>query len=211
MMEIRQKRKVGLALCMVMLLTACGQHGGNVEPQGEITVIENLSESSEDSNDEIIVLPEQETAVVGGEADSGNAIAEADTKMRGCSDEIYQEIREYDFSVQEYPIDTTRYTADVEKEFLKAFHDVLTNRVPIEYWDSGEAYFYRDHLGRYFSYLSDKGFVELEEVFGDTADYTEESADEEEMLQVYQDDNRDCRKRRCLWQKGYGRLFCWCA
>lgn len=161
MVEIRQKQKVGLALCMVMLLTACGQQGGNMEPQGEITVMEDLSESSEDSDDEIIVLPEQETAVVGGEADSGNAIAEADTEIWGCADEIYQEILEYDFSVQEYPIDTTRYTADVEKEFLKAFHDVLTNRVPMEYRDSGEAYFYRDHLGRYFSYLSDKGFVEL--------------------------------------------------
>lgn len=74
---------------------------------------------------------------------------------------LYQQILEYDFSVQEYPIDMTLYTDEVEKEYLTAFYDVLVNRNSLEYWGDGEPFFFRDYMGRLFSYLSDKGFAEV--------------------------------------------------
>lgn len=75
--------------------------------------------------------------------------------------DLYQQILEYDFSVQEYPIDMTLYTDEVEKEYLTAFYDVLVNRNSLEYWGDGEPFFFRDYMGRLFSYLSDKGFAEV--------------------------------------------------
>lgn len=77
------------------------------------------------------------------------------------SADLCREILKYDFSVQEYPIDTTRFTGDVEKEFLQAFYNVLTNRVPLRYWDSGDPCFFRDILfGSGKNSFSDSGFAE---------------------------------------------------
>lgn len=60
--------------------------------------------------------------------------------------------------MQEYSIDATRYTGDVEMEFLEAFCEVLKNRVPLWYQDS-VARFFRDDLRGVF-YLSDSEFIE---------------------------------------------------
>ncbi len=54
---------------------------------------------------------------------------------------MYEAIKDFDFSVQEYPINTILYTTEVEQEFKKAFYEAISNRVPIEYTEDGAIYF----------------------------------------------------------------------
>lgn len=132
--------KTVLRCFVMMLMVSCGQ---------------------DSVKDQINLIDETETELEG--TDEVEEPKDTDSEIKGGElfDDIYQKILEYDFSVQEYPIDTTRYAGVVEQEFLKAFYDVLLNCVPLDYGDSGEKYFFRDQLGGLFSYLSDEGFVEL--------------------------------------------------
>lgn len=85
--------------------------------------------------------------------------ADGEMESERISDDICQKIQQYDFTVQEYPIDTTLYTAAVEEDFLKSFYEVLTNQVPLWYFN-GQAIFFRDEL-RGASNLSDREFVDF--------------------------------------------------
>ena len=89
MRKNRAKKSIGycmrFSLCLVILTTACGQQGGNAEPGGEITVTENPSDLGGDSDEERLVLPEQELADVGAETDSGTEnVEEADEDSEGA-------------------------------------------------------------------------------------------------------------------------------
>lgn len=55
-------------------------------------------------------------------------------------------IQDFDFFVQEYPIDMALYTAEVEQEFKNAFWEAIFNQVPMVYRSDGAVYF-RDWLG----------------------------------------------------------------
>lgn len=61
---------------------------------------------------------------------------------------VGEAIQDFDFSVQEYPIDTALYTAEVEQEFKNAFWEAISNQVPMVYRSDGAVYFRdRDWLG----------------------------------------------------------------
>lgn len=67
-------------------------------------------------------------------------------------------VQSYDFSVQEYPIDSALYTAEVEREYKTLFYEAVSNQVPMEYADDGAVYF-RDYFRGVGSY-SDSEFLE---------------------------------------------------
>lgn len=132
--------KTVLRCFVMMLMVSCGQ---------------------DSVKDQINLIDETETELEG--TDEVEEPKDTDSEIKGGElfDDIYQKILEYDFSVQEYPIDTTRYAGVVEQEFLKAFYDVLTNWVPLQYWDNQNPCFFKDSLlGRGKNFLSDRGFTE---------------------------------------------------
>lgn len=55
--------------------------------------------------------------------------------------DVCELIRDYDFSVQEYPIDAVLYTDAVEEEYKNAFYEAISNQVPMEYAEDGAVYF----------------------------------------------------------------------
>lgn len=106
----------------VMLLVSCGH------------AIEDNQTSPMDKTE----TEQEETGEVEKEPEDTGSNMEGEERSLG---DLYQQILEYDFSVQEYPIDTTLYTDEVEKEYLKAFYDVLVNRTSLEYWGDGKPFF----------------------------------------------------------------------
>ncbi len=74
---------------------------------------------------------------------------------------IYEYVKNFDFTVREYPINPDFYGSRLEQEYKEAFYDVIANRVPVRYEDDGAVYF-RDML-RGVSGMSDGEFVEYVE------------------------------------------------
>lgn len=72
--------------------------------------------------------------------------------------DVCEVIQGFDFSVQEYSIDSALYGGEVEREFKNAFYEAVSNQVPMEYTDNGAVYF-RDYLRGVGSY-SDSEFLE---------------------------------------------------
>ena len=54
---------------------------------------------------------------------------------------VYEKIESLDFSVQEYSIDTKVYDTETDREYKKAFLQVLLNQAPIQDEEKGEYYF----------------------------------------------------------------------
>ena len=48
---------------------------------------------------------------------------------------IYEKVKEIDFSVREYPIETSVYNEELDKEYKEAFYQVISNQVPLSYDD----------------------------------------------------------------------------
>lgn len=71
---------------------------------------------------------------------------------------IYEYVKNFDFTVREYPINPDFYGSGLEQEYREAFYDVIANRVPMQYEDDG-AFFFRDML-RGVSAMTDREFVE---------------------------------------------------
>lgn len=71
--------------------------------------------------------------------------------------DVCETVKNFDFSVQEYPIDTILYTAEVEQEFKNAFYEAISNRVPMEYTEDGAIYFREWFRG--VAYESDSEFL----------------------------------------------------
>lgn len=112
----------GFALCLMIITTACGQQKEDVGPGGERTEIEDLSETRGDSDDEMIALPEQETAVIGAETDNGSENAEAENPDED-SEEADQETGGECFPYDYYEANEPWVIAEVEegKEFIGSF------------------------------------------------------------------------------------------
>ncbi|MBD5530637.1 MAG: hypothetical protein HDQ98_00330 [Lachnospiraceae bacterium] len=135
MVEIR--RKVGLALCCMIVITACGQQKEGVSSWGERTETEDLSESRVDSDDEISALPGQEPSAVGGETDNGNESVEAG-KLDEDSEEADQATGGECFPYDYYEANEPWVIAEVEegKEFIGSFLPptesdwILTRKLP---------------------------------------------------------------------------------
>lgn len=124
----RVKKNIGVgvefALCIVILTTACGQQGGNAEPEGEITVTENPSDLGGDFNEERLILPEQELASVGAETDNGTENVEEpdeDSEEAGAFAE-----GEGCFPYDYYDVDAPWIKAQVE-----AGEEIILSRLPI--------------------------------------------------------------------------------
>ena len=128
MRKNRAKKSIGycmrFSLCLVILTTACGQQGGNAEPGGEITVTENPSDLGGDSDEERLVLPEQELADVGAETDNGTENVEEpdeDSEEAGASAE-----GEGCFPYDYYDVDAPWIRTQVE-----AGEEIILSRLPI--------------------------------------------------------------------------------
>lgn len=87
------------------------------------------------------------TACGGSPTESGTG--EWQTKQQSPESlTVGEAIQDFDLSVQEYPIDTALYTAEVEQEFKNAFWEAISNQVPMVYRSDGAVYFRdRDWLG----------------------------------------------------------------
>ena len=82
-----------------------------------------------------------------GDSFTENETREWQTKQQSSESlDVYEVIQEFDFSVQEYPIDTALYTDEVGKEYKNAFYAAISNRAPMVYRSDGAIYF-RDWLG----------------------------------------------------------------
>ncbi|MBD5498473.1 MAG: hypothetical protein HDR11_12040 [Lachnospiraceae bacterium] len=94
-----------------------------------------------------------------GSSSTENEAGEWQTKQQSEESlDVYAVIQDFDFSVQEYPIDTALYTAEVDKEFKNAFWEAISNQVPMEYEAEGAVYF-RDWF-RGVAYESDVELIE---------------------------------------------------
>lgn len=86
------------------------------------------------------------------------ACGELDIEKKAESFDVCEAIKDFDFSVQEYQINTILYTAGVEQEFKNAFYEAISNRVPMEYTEDGAIYFREWFKG--VAYESDSEFLE---------------------------------------------------
>lgn len=137
----------GFALCLMIVTTACGQRGENVEPKGEITEIENPSGLNGDSFEEMIALPEQETAVIGAETDNGSENAEAENPDED-SEETDQETGGECFPYDYYEADEPWVIAEVEegKEHIFSILPIrgLIGYSPVSERRGGISYYQKD-------------------------------------------------------------------
>ena len=84
------------------------------------------------------------------------ACGKLDIEKEVESFDVCEATKDFDFSVQEYPIDTVIYTAEVEQEYKNAFYGAISNRVPMEYKEDGAVYFREWFSG--VAYESDSEF-----------------------------------------------------
>lgn len=57
------------------------------------------------------------------------------------SELVCKRLREVDFTIKEYPIDTEVYTEEMDREYKEVFLQVLLNQIPVQYEDGEETYF----------------------------------------------------------------------
>ncbi|MBD5512371.1 MAG: hypothetical protein HDR08_14160 [Lachnospiraceae bacterium] len=77
-----------------------------------------------------------------GSSSTENEAGEWQTKQQSSeSVDVHEVIQDFDFSVQEYPIDTALYTAEVDREFKSAFYAAISNQTPMVYRSDGAVYF----------------------------------------------------------------------
>ncbi|MBD5517251.1 MAG: hypothetical protein HDR07_01715 [Lachnospiraceae bacterium] len=57
------------------------------------------------------------------------------------SELVCKRLREVDFTIKEYPIDTEVYTEEMDREYKEVFLQVLLNQIPVQYEDGEGTYF----------------------------------------------------------------------
>ncbi len=57
---------------------------------------------------------------------------------------IYDRVKEFDFSVSEYSVDTAVYNSQTDKLYKKAYFKMLTNKTPLWIDDNGKAVYFKD-------------------------------------------------------------------
>lgn len=118
-----------LALLLAMPLSACSQ-ARPAETEVEQVILETMGTRAE--------VPE--------------VPAETDREA------VVSRIKEIDFTVREYPVDTERYDDRADQIYKEAFFQVISNQLPLRYDDNGAVY-YRNLLRGMYG-VTDDEFIE---------------------------------------------------
>lgn len=102
--------------------------------------------ASEASDGDAVISEDEENEPEYVESESEAVTEETELTQEEIAEEIISELvckrlREVDFTIKEYPIDTEVYTEEMDREYKEVFLQVLLNQIPVQYEDGEETYF----------------------------------------------------------------------
>lgn len=102
--------------------------------------------ANEVSDSEAVITEDAENEPEYVESESEAVTEETELTQEEIVEEIISELvckrlREVDFTIKEYPINTEVYTEEMDREYKEVFLQVLLNQIPIQYEDGEETYF----------------------------------------------------------------------
>lgn len=102
--------------------------------------------ANEASDGEAVISEDEENEPEYVESESEAVTEETELTQEEIAEEIISELvckrlREVDFTIKEYPIDTEVYTEEMDREYKEVFLQVLLNQIPVQYEDGEETYF----------------------------------------------------------------------
>ena len=102
--------------------------------------------ANEASDGEAVISEDEENEPEYVESESEAVTEETELTQEEIAEEIISELvckrlREVDFAIKEYPIDTEEYTEEMDREYKEVFLQVLLNQIPVQYEDGEETYF----------------------------------------------------------------------
>ncbi|MDE7179065.1 MAG: hypothetical protein K2O59_14725 [Lachnospiraceae bacterium] len=120
--------------------------------------------ANETSNSEVVIPDDVQNGSEYVESESEAVAEERELTQEEIVEEIISEqvckrLREVDFTIKEYPIDTEVYTEEMDREYKEVFLQVLLNQIPVQYEDGEENYF--EEISPYLRDNSDQNYIKI--------------------------------------------------